>query len=71
MLLVDRVAGHPKFRRDVLPRPTLGARTADLGRLQMFEQSPQRADGPQPDLRVTIPSRCGEIRRFRHDVNVR
>lgn len=71
MLLVDRLAGHPEFRRDVLPRPALGPRTADLGGLQMFQQSPQRADGPQPDFRVTIPSRCGEIRRFRHAVNVR
>ena len=39
--------------------------------IDSVEQSPQRADGAQPDLRVAVTGRCGEIRRFRHAVNVR
>ncbi|GHA82374.1 hypothetical protein GCM10010392_05840 [Streptomyces clavifer] len=71
VLLVHGLPADTQLGSDLLPGPSLGAGAPDLYGFELFQQPPQRGNGPQPDTRVTVTGTCGKIRRFGRGVNLR
>src|SRR5258707_733285 len=69
VLLVDRLLRDAELICDLLPRPALCARVANVQRLELFKEAPERGDAAQTDFRVGALGLACEFRGGGHAVN--